>query len=52
MNNWNTYFDNIKDAKCHKNLKLISQIDGSNKFAIELGCGNGRDTVYLLKKRV
>ena len=52
MNHWDAYFENIKEAKCHKNMELISQIDGKNKFAVELGCGSGRDTVYLLKKRI
>ena len=52
MSIYDVYYSNIKDAKYHNNMELISQLDGKNKFAVELGCGSGRDTVYLLKKRI
>lgn len=49
MDNYDLYYSKIKDAKPHDNLEMLSQIDMKNMFAIELGCGIGRDTVYLLK---
>lgn len=49
---WKEYYSNIKGAKPHSNMELLSQIGGNNMFAIELGCGIGRDTKYLLKKRI
>ncbi len=52
MNKYDVYYSNVKDAKYHNNMELLSQIDGTNKFAIELGCGSGRDTTYLLKQRI
>ena len=52
MENYNAYYTNTKDAKYHDNMELLAQIDGNNKFAIELGCGIGRDTKYLLNKRI
>lgn len=52
MGKYDIYYSNIKDAKYHQNMELLSQIDGNNKFAIELGCGSGRDTIYLLKQRI
>ena len=52
MGNYDAYYSNIKNAKYHGNMELLSEIDGNNMFAIELGCGIGRDTIYLLKKRL
>ena len=52
MSEYDIYYSNIKGAEHHKNMELLSDIDGKNKIAIELGCGSGRDTVYLINKRI
>lgn len=49
MSNWNEYCEKVKEFKHHKLMEELEKIDLVNKNAIELGCGSGRDTVYLLE---
>ena len=52
MNKWEKYYEKIKNAKCHEIMHKLDDINLNNKNAIELGCGTGRDTLYLLNNRI
>ena len=43
------YYENTKDALPHKNIKEFIKISDKQGNAIDLGCGAGRDTVFLVK---
>lgn len=44
------YYDNTEIDLPHKNVKkFIEEIETNKGKAIELGCGAGRDTIYLIK---
>ncbi len=43
------YYENTKDAMPHENVKKVVEIISKAGNAIDLGCGVGRDTVFLIK---
>lgn len=43
------YYKNTKDATPHENIKKFLKINSKVGKAIDLGCGTGRDTIYLIK---
>lgn len=50
MSNIKEFYKNTKNAKPHDNVKdFINTYKGVAKKAIDLGCGEGRDTIFLLK---
>ncbi len=50
--NSNRYYDNSQSDKPRNNVKyLIDYIQNSPGNAIDLGCGAGNDTVYLIKNK-
>lgn len=52
MNNYSEYYKKISDATNHKLVENIKELSTNIQNIIELGCGSGRDTVYLLKERI
>ena len=52
MNDYNKYYEKTKHAKQHDIMNKLDSncLDIDN--VIELGCGAGRDAIYLLKKRI
>ena len=49
MNEIHKYYKNTKNALPHKNVQKVLEMDIIPGNAIELGCGAGRDTIYLIK---
>lgn len=49
MKNIQKYYDNTEIDLPHKNVKIFIDMQPNIGNAIELGCGAGRDTVYLIK---
>lgn len=50
MNDIQKYYDNTEAEKPRKNVKyFIEEIKCKPGNAVELGCGAGNDTVYLIK---
>ena len=49
MNEIHKYYKNTKNALPLENIKKFLEIDILPGNAIELGCGAGRDTIYLIK---
>lgn len=43
------YYENTKNALPHKNVKDFIKLEKKVGKAIDLGCGAGRDTVFLIK---
>ena len=44
------YYDNTENKPANKNVQyFINEINTTPSNAIELGCGAGRDTIYLIK---
>lgn len=43
------YYENTKDALPHAMVKKFIKMNIKHKNAIDLGCGAGRDTIYLIK---
>lgn len=43
------YYENTKNAKPHKNIEKFMELNIIPSNALDLGCGAGRDTVFLLK---
>jgi SAM-dependent methyltransferase len=43
------YYDNTKDLTANYNVKEFIKLNTEVGKAIELGCGAGRDTIYLIK---
>lgn len=52
MKNYNEYYKKISGVTHHKLVENIKNLRGNIQNIIELGCGSGRDTVYLLKERI
>lgn len=49
MNEIHEYYKNTKNALPHKNVQRVLEMDIIPGNAIDLGCGAGRDTIYLIK---
>ena len=49
MRNTEKYYDNTEIDLPHKNIKKFTEIESNAGNAIDLGCGAGRDTVYLIR---
>lgn len=49
MENIQKYYENTKNALPHPMVKKFVNMNDKPKFAIDLGCGAGRDTIYLIK---
>lgn len=43
------YYENTKNAPPHKNIKKFIKLENKTGKAIDLGCGAGRDTIFLIK---
>lgn len=43
------YYENTKNALPHPMVKKFINMNIQPKYAIDLGCGAGRDTIYLIK---
>ncbi len=43
------YYENTEDALPHPMVKKFIDMNMKPKNAIDLGCGAGRDTIYLIK---
>lgn len=52
MNNYEEYYKKIKNARHHELMELVKDIKSNIQNVIELGCGSGRDTIYLLNERI
>ena len=49
MQNWIQYYDKTKKEYPRNNVKfLIDSLNLKHTNAIDLGCGQGNDTVYLI----
>lgn len=49
MRNIEKYYENTKNALPHENIKEFIKISNKPGKAIDLGCGTGRYTVFLIK---
>ncbi len=49
MDNIKEYYENTKDSFPHQIVKKFMKMNIKPKKAIDLGCGAGRDTIYLIK---
>lgn len=49
MGNIQKFYENTKDAMPHNNIKKFVEMQFKNGNAIDLGCGAGRDTIFLIK---
>lgn len=49
MGNMQKYYENTKNALPHPMVKKFINMNINPKYAIDLGCGAGRDTIYLIK---
>ena len=45
-------YENTENALPHPMVKKFMDMNNNPKYAIDLGCGAGRDTIYLIKKRM
>lgn len=52
MNMIKKYYQRVDNATHHKSIEIINTIERPISKIIELGCGNGRDTIYLLRERI
>lgn len=43
------YYENIKNALPHENVKEFIKVENKQGKVIDLGCGAGRDTIFLIK---
>ena len=50
MNKIKNFLENTKNLSPHKNVKEFHNISNNPGTAIDIGCGAGRDTVFLIKK--
>lgn len=46
------YYENTENALPNQMVKKVVNMNNVPKYAIDLGCGAGRDTIYLIKKRM
>lgn len=51
MKNIEKYYDNTEIDLPHKNIKKFIEMKTNIGNAIDLGCGAGRDTVYLIRNK-
>lgn len=49
MGNIQKYYENTENALPHPMVKKFINMNNNPKYAIDLGCGAGRDTIYLIK---
>ena len=49
MENIEKFYENTKNAMPHDNIKRFVEIKTKTGNAIDLGCGAGRDTIFLIK---
>ena len=49
MRNIEKFYENTKNAKPHDNVKRFVGIESKKGNALDLGCGAGRDTIFLIK---
>ena len=49
MGNIEKFYENTKNAMPHDNIKKFVEMKTKNGDAIDLGCGAGRDTIFLIK---
>ena len=49
MNKIEEYYKNTQNALAHKNVLEFMDIQKNTGKAIDIGCGAGRDTIYLVK---
>ena len=49
MGNIEKFYENTKNAMPHDNVKKLIEIENKKDNAIDLGCGAGRDTIFLIK---
>ena len=49
MNNNDLYYEKTQNSLPHKNIKEFIDMENKVGNAIDLGCGAGRDTVFLIK---
>ena len=47
--NWNEYYTKINNSKPSNLLRRFSEMNVVRRTAIDLGCGSGKDTIFLLK---
>ena len=43
------YYENTENALPHPMVKKFMNMNSNPKYTIDLGCGAGRDTIYLIK---
>lgn len=43
------YYKNTENAMPHKNVKEFMKLENKKGKAIDIGCGAGRDTIFLIK---
>jgi len=49
MENFKRFYENTRNAFPHENIKEFISFNIKNGKAIDLGCGTGRDTIFLIK---
>ena len=49
MGNIEKFYENTKNGMPHNNIKKFIEMNTRNGNAIDLGCGAGRDTIFLIK---
>ena len=49
MGNIEKFYKNTKNAMPHDNIKKFIEMRTKNGNAVDLGCGAGRDTIFLIK---
>ena len=49
MKNIEKFYGNTKNALPHENIKKFIKMETKTGDAIDLGCGAGRDTIFLIK---
>ena len=49
MGNIEKFYENNKNGMPHDNIKKFIEMNTRNGNAIDLGCGAGRDTIFLIK---
>ena len=49
MNDIKIFYENTKDSLPHENIIKFLEIEKETGNAVDLGCGAGRDTIYLIK---